>query len=168
MCESLEASLSLSLEAFCGTQLQEVVQLKQEAEQMTENAENSVSKYLNGRYAADMTSAETWNRISEQVGTQVGSTLQKWKTGTDGRMGSAIKNWRNKDDGGSARRSRNKADADPAIVVATTTANLRHNLEQIRLAQANAELKRFQLLKQLINIKVRMSGVGSAVCIPHF
>jgi len=155
MCESLEASLSLSLEAFCGTQLQEVAQLKQEAEQMTENAENSVSKYLNGRHAADMTSAETWNRISEQVGTQVGSTLQKWKTGTDGRMGSAIKNWRNKDDGGSARRSRSKAEADPAIVVATTTANLRLNLEQIRLAQANAELKRFQLLKQLINIKKR-------------
>ena len=54
-----------------------------------------------------------------------------------------------------------KAEADPAIVVATTTANLRLNLEQIRLAQANAELKRFQLLKQLINIKVRRSGLGS-------
>jgi hypothetical protein len=165
MCESLEASLSLSLEAFCGTQLQEVSQLKQEAEQMTENAESSMSKYLNGRNAPDMTSTESWNKISEQVSSQVGSTFSKWKagsdvrTGSDGRMGSAMKSWRGKVDeaGSNIRRGRSKTDVDPALALATTTANLRLTLEQIRLAQASAELKRFQLLKQLISIKVCLS-----------
>jgi hypothetical protein len=166
MCESLEASLSLSLEAFCGTQLQEIAQLKQEAEQMTENAESSMSKYLNGRNAPEMTSIETWNKISEQVSSQVGSTISKWKagsdgrTGSDGRMGSAMKSWRGKVDeaGSTLRRGRNKTDVDPALALATTTANLRLSLEHIRLAQASAELKRFQLLKQLISIKVCLSS----------
>ena len=35
-------------------------------------------------------------------------------------------------------------------------AGLRLNLEEIRVAQANAELKRFQLLKKLDSLKVRL------------
>lgn len=168
MCESLEASLSLSLDAFCGTQLHEVAQLKQEAELMTENAESSLSRYLNGRHAPDVTSADSWSKINDQISTQVGSTFHKWKAGTDGRMGTAIKNWRYKDDGSMSRRSRSKVDADPTLVMATLTANLRLSLEQIRLAQASAELKRFQLLKQLISIKVGTMLHKNATFHPHF
>jgi Arf-GAP/coiled-coil/ANK repeat/PH domain-containing protein len=44
---------------------------------------------------------------------------------------------------------------DPALATAEAAANLRHNLEQIKLTQANAELKRFQLLRRLDSIKTR-------------
>jgi len=44
---------------------------------------------------------------------------------------------------------------DPAVQIATTAANLRLTLEQVRLAQATAELKRFQLLKHIVAHKQR-------------
>jgi Putative GTPase activating protein for Arf/PH domain len=44
---------------------------------------------------------------------------------------------------------------DATLAKATEAANLRSALEQIRLAQANAELKRFQLMKHLISVKHR-------------
>ena len=39
------------------------------------------------------------------------------------------------------------------MATAKAAANLRHNLEQIKLTQANTELKRFQLLRRLDFIK---------------
>jgi len=47
------------------------------------------------------------------------------------------------------------ADKDSVIVQAIAAANLRENLQQIRLAQANAELKRFQLLRKIDSLKTR-------------
>eukprot|EP00579_Thalassiosira_antarctica_P017590 CAMPEP_0201928000 /NCGR_PEP_ID=MMETSP0903-20130614/19951_1 /ASSEMBLY_ACC=CAM_ASM_000552 /TAXON_ID=420261 /ORGANISM="Thalassiosira antarctica, Strain CCMP982" /LENGTH=289 /DNA_ID=CAMNT_0048466345 /DNA_START=79 /DNA_END=945 /DNA_ORIENTATION=+ len=46
MCQSLEASLSLSLEAFAGVELNEATRLRSEADVMSENAESSFSKYM--------------------------------------------------------------------------------------------------------------------------
>ena len=50
MCQSLEASLSLSLEAFAGVELNEATRLRSEADVMSENAESSFSKYMHGRH----------------------------------------------------------------------------------------------------------------------
>lgn len=47
------------------------------------------------------------------------------------------------------------ADKDPIIAQAIAAANLRQNLQQIRLSQANAELKRFQLLRKIDSLRTR-------------
>ena len=168
MCEALEASLVVSLESFADTEMLQVSQLKADAEAATESAEASFARYLNGRHADKLGDGtvpqDSWNKLSEQVGSQLGPTMQKWKKGdilspqtTPDRLGSTLKNWRSKDDVGTAgkgRRTSNNA-ADPNLVMASTAANLHLTLEQIRLAQASAELKRFQLLKKLVSIKVR-------------
>jgi gas vesicle protein len=67
MCENLEVSLSQSLEAFRGTQVQEVTALQAEADQMTDAAEQSFAKYLNGRQYASEDNVGSWNKLSEQV-----------------------------------------------------------------------------------------------------
>jgi len=161
MCESLEASLSLSLEAFAGTELKEAIQLRGEAEQMTDGAESAFSKYLHGRHSPSATSAEeqlqnvattSWNKLSDQVGSQFGSTFKSWgRTGSDGLPNDKVSALR------SGRDRGNKAsnEKDSATAQAAAAANLRLNLEQIRLAQANAELKRFQLLRRLDSLKTR-------------
>lgn len=149
MCESLEASLSLSLEAFIGTELQQAAKLKSEAEEMTESAEASFAKYLHGKNAHGTSSndneigavSSSWNKISEGVGNQLGrigltsggnnelSPKRKAKVGAQDKKGEPV---------------------DRAIYAA----NMRQNLEEIRLGQSNSELKRFQLLKHLDALRV--------------
>jgi len=91
MCESLEASLSLSLEAFIGEELQQATDLKVQAEEMTENAEAMFAKYLHGKnsqgggggsgggstsssveLSMESNFGSSWNKISEGVGNQLG------------------------------------------------------------------------------------------------
>lgn len=137
MCESLEASLVESLESFADTEMLEVTKLKAEAETCTDSAETSFSKYLNGRHADKVGEepSDSWNKVSEQVTSRLGpSTVNV----------------------ASSKLRRNTSNAgDTNQVQASTAANLQLTLEQIRLAQANAELKRFRLLKKLVSIKVR-------------
>jgi len=145
MCESLEASLSHSLEAFCGSQVHEVTTLQAESETMTEAAEQSFARYLNGRHASeDMTS---WNKLSEQVSNSFSKTFSAQMSGSGNNEG-RFKNFL----GARQKEDKNK---DPELVMATTAANLRLTLEQIRLAQTSAELSRFQLLQKLVSIKKR-------------
>jgi len=134
MCESLEASLVVSLEAFADTEMLEVSQLKADAEACTESAEASFAKYLNGRHADRMGDApvDSWNKVAENVTSRLG-----------------------KDSASKLRRTSSNS-SDFSQVQASTAANLQLTLEQIRLAQASAELKRFQLLKKLVSIKVRL------------
>jgi hypothetical protein len=140
MCENLEASLSHSLEAFRDNQLNEVYSLQTEADQMTEAAEQSFAKYLNGRQYASEDNVGAWNKLSEQVSNGFSKT------------------WRESADLSRFRRGNSSKDKrDPSTIMAATAANLRLTLEQIRLAQTSAELKRFQLLQKLVSIKVRVT-----------
>lgn len=187
MCQSLEASLSLSLEAFAGVELNEATRLRSEADVMSENAESSFSKYMHGRHTerANMAGGigvdgigsggivmdamdqqnfvASWNKLSDHVGSQ----FKNWNRvnsddsgegGTDqlgnkgGEAGRRLKNLRDRMNN---RGKEDEVEKDPALATAEAAANLRHNLEQIRFAQANAELKRFQLLKRLDSIKTR-------------
>lgn len=139
MCENLESSLSHSLEAFRDTQVQEVTSLQTEADQMTDVAEQSFAKYLNGRQYASEDNVGAWNKLGEQV------------------SNGFTKTWRESADLSRFRRAGSNAGKDkrdPSLVMASTAANLRLTLEQIRLAQTSAELKRFQLLQKLVSIKV--------------
>uniref|UniRef100_A0A7S4HYM5 Arf-GAP domain-containing protein n=1 Tax=Odontella aurita TaxID=265563 RepID=A0A7S4HYM5_9STRA len=157
MCESLEASLSQTLEAFAGVELQEATRLRSEADLMTETSEESFAKYLHGRHPERANTEEQIQRVVgkvvdpvNQFGSKIESTFKNWS-----RANSDV------DDSGHGRgsgkgrgKNRNKEE-DPAFAHAAAAAGLRHNLEQIRLAQATAELKRFQLLKRLDSLKAR-------------
>ena len=148
MCQSFEATLVASLEHFADLELRQAKTLEQSAEQSTESAEQLLSKYLNGKHAAALGGDispetglnESWNKFSEQVGNHGQNFLQRFqnrnaKTSLSQTLSSTAAN------------KSNPVPVDPAVQVASTAANLRLTLEQVRLAQATAELKRFQLLK---------------------
>ena len=176
LCQSLEASLSLSLEAFAGVELNETNRLRTEGEVMSENAEQSFSRYMHGRWSEranlasgiDVESAEaydqqnfvaSWNKLSDHVGSQ----FKNWTTDSEGNTNNTtgevkgkLKNFRNMmQHRASGSDKDDEIERDPSLASAEAAANLRHNLEQIKLTQANAELKRFQLLRQLDSIKTR-------------
>jgi len=186
MCQSLEASLSLSLESFIGEELQQATDLKVQAEEMTENAETMFAKYLHGKNSQGVggggsftnssfveSSMEgnfgsSWNKISEGVGNQLG------------RMGLSTTSNGSNNEISPTRRNKNRVDnikdkirggnggggggGDASVDGDVYAANLRQNLEDIRLAQANAELKRFQLLKHLDALKTRRNfGLGESI-----
>lgn len=164
MCESLEVSLSQTLEAFAGAEFQEAHRLRDEADVLTEAAEESFAKYLHGRHQERSNTEEQISKAMQVASTQFGAALKGF-----GRSGSGVGADDNNGSGaggagpgtprkhrsGGLRRSKStNPDEDPAVAHAAAAANLRQNLEQIRLAQANAELKRFQLLKKLDSLKV--------------
>ena len=187
MCESLEVSLSQTLEAFAGAEFQETHRLRDEADVLTEEAEESFAKYLHGRHQERSNTEEQISKAMQVASNQFGAALKGFAAfrsasgvgggggtssddgdgggGGAGGSGSAATTPRpntpsRKHRSGGLRRSRStNADEDPTVAHAVAAANLRQNLEQIRLAQANAELKRFQLLKKLDSLKVRVSLV---------
>lgn len=158
MCASLEASLVVSLESFADTEMLEVTQLKEAAESETTSAEAAFSRYLNGRNADKLgdTPVDAWNKVSESATSQIPSSVYKMEV-PEVKKPKPMK----------ARRSSSNS-SDPQQVQASTAANLQLTLEQIRLAQASAELKRFQLLKKLVSIKVRTELYECLVSWLHF
>lgn len=158
MVNVFDSTLGMSLEAFAGTELMTVNMLKQEAEQTTETSENMFFKYINGKNAAG-----TLGLFGSDDAP--GSAQDpKQKHTSSSMLSSKFKNWRSKGSNEQSRKKEGKRmDAignpnnpeDSTLAMATTAANLRLTLEQIRLQQASAELKRFQLLKHLVGIKHR-------------
>jgi hypothetical protein len=167
MCESFEATLVMSLEHFADVELRTGSNFKASAEEATESAEQLLGKYLHGKHAAALSTPdsgdsagnnnEAWNKFSEQVGNH-GSTFlsrfqnrgKKQEVAKTNLSGALIKN--------QSRTVSHKPSTpteDPVVQAARTAANMRLNLEQVRLAQATAELKRFQLLKHLVAHKQR-------------
>lgn len=186
MCETLEASLVLSLEDFAQTEVTQVQQLQALATESTEMANTSMQKYLNGRHApSNQSSAElsqlfdgaSWNKVGDQVGAQVGATLQKWRLGELQASGSDSlkslkKNWgRSKSQGdngsggdsGSNSHHSNRRSSHTNVAsqpggegeVFHTAANLQLALQQMKLTQATAEFQRFQLVQKIVSIKKR-------------
>jgi hypothetical protein len=157
MVNVFDSTLGMSLEAFAGTELMTVNMLKQEAEQTTESSENSFFRYLNGKNAAGNLGL---------FGSDDALPMQldpKQKQTSSSMLSSKFKNWRSKgqEQGRKSEVRRNDVARstnsleDSSLAMATTAANLRLTLEQIRIGQATAELKRFQLLKHLVGIKHR-------------
>lgn len=114
--------------------------LQREANESTKSAEQLYAKYLNGRMTFTDTQGDSANKQGAKHG--IGMTLNNWATKRIERRRASRET-----SGGSAE--------DTTLAKATEAANLRSALEQIRLAQANAELKRFQLMNHLISIKHR-------------
>jgi hypothetical protein len=193
MCESLEASLSLSLETFIGTELEEATRLKNEAEEMTDTAETGFAKYLHGKNSASASytaassvstsfnagdfhhdnqsttsSINSWNKISEGVGNQLG----RMGLSTDNVNSNSYNQSNDKSLSPKGRKSKNNQSSldkqtDP-MDKAIEAACLRQNLEEIRFSQASAEMKRFQLLKHVDALKVHMVFFNFSITIVIF
>lgn len=209
LCQNLEASLSISLEAFAGIELNEATRLRNEGEAMADNVESSFSRYMHGRHTERANLAggmgggpegigsssgggssggsgggamegldhqnfvTSWNKLSDHVGSQFknwnrASESSGSSSGEVGGVGGGnnneqceppkvhrLKNLRDRMNRVGSTVKEDEIDKDPALATAEAAANLRHNLEQIRLMQANAELKRFQLLRRLDSSKTR-------------
>lgn len=136
MLQSIDSTLGMSLEAFAASELKTVSILKSDADEATEAAELHFGKYLNGK------------NFSESFGESGKAGV---KTAAGERLGKAFKNWnlgRGNNDGASTT-------ADSRVEKALEASNLLSSIEQVRVLQATAELKRFQLMKHLISIKHR-------------
>jgi hypothetical protein len=163
MCSAFESTLVLSLEHFADVELRTATNLQYQAEQSTNTAEQLMEKYLNGKHAPGIgldadESGESggnaaWNKFGEQVGNHGNSLFQRFANRgkkNDSRGTNLSQGSRNV-----PSRPATLAMEDPAVQRASTSANLRLTLEQVRLAQATCELKRFQLLKHLVAHKQR-------------
>lgn len=174
MCQSFEATLVTSLEHFAEVELRTAKTLKSSADQSTETAEQLLAKYLNGKHASALSkeddaggsNLEAWNKFSEQVGNHGTNFLSRFASNRSKKREekpkqtslsqgkNTLSSSSNRSRSGSGD-SANLAEEDPRIAGAMTSANLRLTLEQVRLAQATAELKRFQLLKHMVAHKQR-------------
>lgn len=160
MCQSFEATLVTSLEHFADTELKMAKGLRESADQATDSAEQLLAKYLNGKHAAALSNSsdadggnsEAWNKFSEQVGNHGASIFQRFsnrnkkETKTNLSQGRNVRNPIPRTASGSE---------DTVAIAASAAANLKLTLEQVRLAQATAELKRFQLLQHIVAHKQR-------------
>ena len=141
MCKTLEVNLGMSLEAFACSEGQLVSLLTTESGESTDAAEREYAKYISGRMSFNETASV--DVMSPALGKHgLGLSLKNWST-------KQIERRR------AVRDSSAGGNEDPTLAKAMQAANLRCSLEQIRLAQANAELKRFQIMKHLIGIKHR-------------
>lgn len=155
MTRSFEATMVTALEQFARTEYHTATDLKKSAEQATASADELLAKYLNGRHGAALNSENGgtahWNKFSEQVENHGNGFLSRFanrnkkETKTNLSQGVNAK---------TPTRGKNEAE-DPVVKMAATAANMRLTLEQVRLAQATAELKRFQLLKHIVAHKQR-------------
>lgn len=146
MCNSLEATLGTALATFAQTELSAIAIMKKETDEATQSAEQLFCKYL------------TSGKQQTVVDNHDGQSKPPGKQG----IASRVTNWSKKTLAGELDRRRiarvDSAGASPedaTLGKAMTAASLKATMQQIRLAQASAELKRFQLVKRLINAKVR-------------
>lgn len=180
MCEALDQSLGESLNAFCASELQTVAMLQQEATDSTDAAEQGMAKFLNGRGQVNFLDTTSSNNDSGNLNSSSSSLQTAGKTG-NGDIASRLKNtWRKTNmlrrgesssdsvsgvAGGSSSSAPMKdfqgtpltPEQTAAWTKATLAANFEMNLETMRAAHANAELKRFELMKHMIAIRHRRS-----------
>ena len=157
MCQSFEATLVTSIEHFAEVECRTAKTLKDSAVQSTDSAEQILAKYLNGRHAAALSGSEAgetagneaWNKFSEQVGNHGSNLFSRFQRNKQGQNRTNLSQGRN------TTTKQQTVSEDPEVQMASSAANLRLTLEQVRLAQATAELKRFQLLKHIVAHKQR-------------
>ncbi|KAL7567744.1 hypothetical protein ACA910_012076 [Epithemia clementina (nom. ined.)] len=157
MCRTLESTLADTFEAFVNSELQTVNVLHNEAGAATEYAEALYAKYvtakepnLDGVERKDSKEGflRSWRNAGEKLGGGGNAGIANRRGSTGGGGGGG---------GGRARSfSQNNSNInEETLTRATLAADLRLQLEQIRSAQSEAEVKRFQLMKHLIDLKHR-------------
>jgi hypothetical protein len=228
MCESLDASLSMTLEAFANVELEEVTNLKAQAEKQTASAEAMYSRYLqkcstpsDARFLQSLVNSNSnsantaalavsatgamedlnatvqaavtsnWKNLSDQAG--LGSFFGRRTNNNNNGTHTNDKGTLNKNGSGDADNSasgRRRMGRSSGVTSTGSgeedgfeeglseefiaeqqksleSATMRKMLEEIRLAQAHSELKRFYLLRRLDSLKTRRnfelgeSGIAS-------
>eukprot|EP00534_Pseudo-nitzschia_fraudulenta_P001896 CAMPEP_0201138098 /NCGR_PEP_ID=MMETSP0850-20130426/55755_1 /ASSEMBLY_ACC=CAM_ASM_000622 /TAXON_ID=183588 /ORGANISM="Pseudo-nitzschia fraudulenta, Strain WWA7" /LENGTH=774 /DNA_ID=CAMNT_0047409483 /DNA_START=157 /DNA_END=2481 /DNA_ORIENTATION=+ len=153
---SFEATMVTSLEHFASAEYTTATDLKRKAEKATASADELLAKYLNGRHAAALSTAEdgnvSWNKLSEQVENHGSNIFSRFSN--RGKKENKVHLSQGVNTRNPAPRTQSGSE-DPVVQMASAAANLRLTLEQVRLAQAKAELKRFQLLKHIVAHKER-------------
>jgi len=134
MCKIFDATLSKALESFVEADVRGVNMMKQEADTQTVLAEQMFHSYITSKPSLSTNPEDNWENRDSPPPKSAFSKL--WK-----REGSGTK---------SSHHS-----GDPALDKAIAGANWRLNLEEVRLNQATAELKRFQFTKLLLDVKNR-------------
>ena len=158
MTKIFDATLSKALESFVQADMRGVKMMKQEADSQTVAAEQMFSKYITGKPTLS-------DNKNDDGGEAHGSPPPK---------NAFSKLWRREATGGSGSRGSHHGGGDPALDKAIAAANWRLNLEEIRLNQATAELKRFQFTKLLLDVKNRRNlelsegAVASAGAMQNF
>jgi Putative GTPase activating protein for Arf/PH domain len=139
MCKIFDATLSKALESFVQADLRGVNMLKAEAETQTIAAEQMMYKYLSGKPTLSNKLVDEEPEPTAEPSTPSKSAFSKLWTRDSSR----------------SRGASGGIGGDPALDKAIAAANWRMNLEEIRLSQATAELKRFQFTKLLLDVKNR-------------
>ena len=159
-------SFLITHQLYESTELSTAKDLKGKAALATTSADELLAKYLNGRHAAALSTAEggnvSWNKFSEQVENHGTSFLSRFSNRGKKENKTNLSQGVNV-----ANPSRRLSNAeDPVLQMAATAANLRLTLEQVRLAQATAELKRFQVLKHIVAHKQRRKfEIGESILV---
>mmetsp|Transcript_17700 Transcript_17700/g.40834 ORF Transcript_17700/g.40834 Transcript_17700/m.40834 type:complete len:845 (+) Transcript_17700:335-2869(+) len=164
MIRSFEVTMVTTLENFASTEFSTATDLKDKAAHATSSADELLAKYLNGRHAAALSTTDggnvSWNKFSEQVENHGTSFLSRFSN--RGKKENKTNLSKGVNVSNPSRKASNAE--DPVVQMAATAANLRLTLEQVRLAQATAELKRFQLLKHIVAHKQRRKfEIGESV-----
>ena len=158
MTKMFDATLSQALESFVQADMRGVNMMKEEADSQTLEAEQMFNKYITGK-------PTLLHHGHDEGGEGHDTTAPK---------SAFSKLWRRDSSGGSGSRGSHHGGGDPALDKAIAGANWRLNLEEIRLNQATAELKRFQFTKLLLDVKNRRNlelsegAVASAGAMQNF
>ncbi|CAB9522769.1 with coiled-coil, ANK repeat and PH domain-containing protein [Seminavis robusta] len=141
MCKIFDATLCKALESFVQADMRGVNMLKSEADSQTVVAEQMLFKYITGRPSLSTNHYDDGGESKNETP----STPPKPPKNAFSKLWSR--------DGSHSKRA--NPGSDPALDKAISAANWRLNLEEIRLNQATAELKRFQFTKLLLDVKNR-------------
>lgn len=132
MCKIFDETLSRALESFVQADMRGVKMLEAEAVSTTVAAEQSFYKYITGRQS--LTGPVDEKEDSSAPVSSKNAFAKFW---------------------GREKNATNICSEDPSLEKAIAAANWRMNLEEVRLNQATAELKRFQFTKFLLDVKNR-------------
>jgi hypothetical protein len=148
LCSTIEITLADTLQSFASAELKAATTLKHHAEESTESAEQAYLKFITGKMNINESGSDASKSPMPGKKQGIGSKLKNW--GKRSGLGEEVKR-------GVISRTNSIADeqTETQILAAVSAANTLSSMEQIRLAQATAELKRFQLMSQLISIRQR-------------
>ena len=131
--ESLTASLAVSLESFANVEKREAERLQKKAEDDTEQFDLNVGRYLHGSKGEKDDGDGLQLKNLQKTFANIGD----WRAGLGG--------------GGRGKDQPDKKE----LAANLNTANVRCQLEEIRLQQANSELSRFKYLRRMESLKER-------------
>ena len=170
LCRTLESTLAETFEAFVHAELQTVNLLHNEAGTATEQSEALFAKYMATKEPnLDPASTDRRDKTLEN-NSGPGSFLRSWRNSSTSINGSGVVGGIGGGGGGGGsggggvtrrrgsgfgRSLSGDGSDDEAWNRAILEADVRLQLDHCRLAQAEAELKRFQLMKHLIDLKHR-------------